>query len=240
MTRYKASALHLLGSASVLFLSFSVIYWVWYPGRLFSAVGGVELLRLLVCVDLVLGPLIMLIIFDAKKKLIKLDVAIVLVCQLGFLGYGVHTIFVARPVYLAFVNDRFYMVRANEIASADQVKATDPTFKSMPYFGPVIVGTQEPSDAKTRNEIVFGSLSGMGIQNLPQYFVSYAKILPQVQAALKTSAELKLIEPEIRPKLQAIEKSHAANPVGFLMMVRRPAPLIAVIQKNTGEILELL
>jgi len=240
MTRYKASVLHLLGSASVLFLSFSLIYWVWYPGRLFSAVGGVELLRLLVCVDLVLGPLIMLIIFDAKKKLIKLDVAIVLLCQLGFLAYGVHTIFVARPIYLAFVDDRFYMVRANEIDATERAKVTDPLFKGTPYFGPVIVGTQEPTDVKTRNEIVFAGLGGMGIQNLPRYYVPYSKVLPHVQAALKSSADLKLIEPSVRAQLQVIEKSHAANPVGFLMMVRRPAPLIAVIQKNTGEILELI
>ncbi len=240
MSRYKASALHLFGSACVLMLAFLLIYRVWFPGKLFSAVGGSDLLRLLAGVDLILGPLVMLIIFDHKKKWLKLDIALVLLCQLGFLGYGLWTIFSARPVYIAFVEDRFYMVRANEVDAADQAKAGNPVFKSLPYLGPVYVGTRQPADQKIRNEIALSGLAGMGIQNLPQYFVPYTDVQQQVKSMAKTSAQLLFLDQASRLRLQEEEKKYAEHPVLFLMLVRKSGPLAVVIRQSTGQVIDII
>jgi len=158
---------------------------------------------------MIIGPVVMLIIFDAKKKYIKLDVVIVLLVQLSFMGYGFWSMFVARPAYLAFVENRFYMVRADEIDTKDLASAKDFQFKNIPKLGPVYVGTKEPSDQKIKNDILFGELVGMGLQNLPQYFVPYQSVRQQVIAAGRTSQHM-VVDLETRHRLKLYEKKNGA------------------------------
>ena len=240
MNRYQAALIHLLASACLLLLSYLFIANVWYPGPFFMAAAGVDLMKLLIGVDLILGPLVMLIIFDARKKLIKLDVAIVILCQAGFLLYGIWSIYSARPVYIAFVENRFCLVRANEIDTADLAKVTNPQFKSLPHFGPAYVGTKEPEDPKAKEDILFGGFGGMGIQNLPQYFIPYADVQPQVKVAAKSAQQLKGITAETRIKLQDYEKRHQPGSVLFLILINKHTPLVAVIDAQSGAIVELI
>ena len=56
-SRWQASGLHLLISASIAALSLVLILGLWFPGALFEAAGGLGLLYLLVGVGVVLRPL---------------------------------------------------------------------------------------------------------------------------------------------------------------------------------------
>lgn len=240
MSRYQAAALHFLGSASVLFLIFALVRWIWYPGPLFFAASGANLIGIVTAVDVVVGPLIMLIIFDAKKKGIKFDVVFILLCQIAFIGYGSWSIFQARPVYIAFVNQGFMLVIANEIEDTDMAKASNPEFKRRPWFGPLTVGTKAPSDEKKREEILFAGIGGMGLQNLPQYYVPYTEVMPQVKQAARPVAELPKISMEDKQRLldfQAQQKNQAVN---FIPMRSKQRHLYAAIDPKTGAILGIL
>ena len=89
LSRLQAFGFHFLASAAVIAIIFSFVKLVWYPHQLFEAANGFDLLKILVLVDLILGPLIMLIIFNPAKKSLKIDVSTVIECQLLLLGYGV-------------------------------------------------------------------------------------------------------------------------------------------------------
>jgi hypothetical protein len=222
---------------SILFL---LIERIWYPGKLFTLAAGFDLLRLIVCVDLVIGPLIMLVIFDAKKKYIKMDVAIILLFQVGFMAYGCWIMFSARPAYFAFVEDRFYLVRANEVDDDSLKLVKDPQFKKIPLAGPIAAGTKEPDDINIRNDIVLSVLGGMGIQDLPQYFVPYSQVQQQVLLAGKTSQNLK-IEQDTKKRVVAYEEKHqGTKPVLFIPMVNKRTPLIVVIDAKTAQIVEII
>jgi len=239
MTRYKAFAIHLLGSILVLSVIFLLIKVVWYPGTLFTFAAGFDLLRLIVIVDLVIGPLIMLVIFNPKKKYIKLDIAILLLCQIGFMAYGCWTMFVARPVYFAFADNSFYLVRANEIDKKDLAQVKDQRFKQIPLWGPIVVGTKEPDDVKIRNDIVLSSLAGMGIQDLPQYFVPYNQVLQHVKSAAKTSRELK-VDHATKQRVTTYEQSNPHKAVLFLPMLNKQALLIAVVDAKTAQFIQAI
>jgi len=239
MNRFRAAALHLLSSALVLLLVFLLIQQVWYPGKLFTLAAGADLLKLIIGVDLIIGPLVMLIIFDAKKKLIKLDVAIVLLLQVAFMGYGLWTMFAARPAFYVFAQDHFYLVRANEIEDKDLKLSRFREFQSIPLFGPEYVGTKQPADIKLRNDIAFGSLAGLGIQNLPQYFVPYEQVLQEVKSSGKTSQKL-MVDFEVKARVTSYEKTHSARPVLFLPMVNKHTPLIVVVDATTAQIVEII
>ncbi|TDK68043.1 TfpX/TfpZ family type IV pilin accessory protein [Sapientia aquatica] len=240
MNRFKASAIHLFGSACVIGVFFLLVRQVWYPGQLFSAAAGAELLRLLICVDVILGPLITLIIFDTKKKKLRQDMFIVLFCQLCFLVYGFWSIFSVRPVYFALVGDQFYMVRANEIDSVDQNRAKNALFRQLPITGPEFVGTIEPDDQKIKNDLVFSSLAGMGLQNLPQYFVPFAQVQPQVRAVAKTSQQFKTITSETRLRLKNYELAHPTSAVAFVPLVFKAGQLFVVVKAGNGEVIEII
>ena len=239
MSRLKAFALHFLGSICVLSLVFILIQQVWYPGKLFTLAAGLDLLKLIIGVDLIIGPLIMLIIFDTKKKSLKFDVVVVLLCQLSFMAYGFWTMFVSRPVYFVFAENRFFLVRANEIDSNDLLKAKSETFKTMPWLGPVYVGTKEPNDVKIKNDIVLSGLSGMGIQDLPQYFIPYEEVAEEVLAASTTSNKLK-VDMETKQRAFDYEKSHPGRHVLFSPMVNKRTPLIVVLDAKTAQVVDLI
>jgi hypothetical protein len=240
MSRYRASLIHLIGSAIVLFLVFLLISQVWYPGVLFAKSAGIKLLMLVACIDLIVGPLITLIVFDAKKRLIKVDMAIILFCQICFMSYGMWTVFSSRPVYIAFTGTNFYMVKANEIEKSALKQVQIEQFKHLPLFGPEFVGTKQPDDLKTRNDIVFAGAGGMGVQNLPQYYIPLVQVQKQIIAAAKKSQQFTLIEPESKKLLAQYEKSHSSIPVSFVLLSYRGFSLFVAVNAKTGEIIEII
>src|SRR5512132_772047 len=102
MNRFKAALIHLGISACIAGATLLFMLTVWYPGPFFKAVGGDGLILILLGVDVAIGPLITLVVFDTRKKSLKMDLAVVALLQLAAFSYGVWTIFEARPVYIAF------------------------------------------------------------------------------------------------------------------------------------------
>lgn len=103
-SRLIAASLHFLASLSIFMLLLLIVIKLWYPQPHFSASGGLQGLTIIALVDLVLGPLITLIIYNVtkpKKELI-IDLSIIILIQLSALFYGMHTVYTQRPVALAF------------------------------------------------------------------------------------------------------------------------------------------
>ncbi len=239
MTRYKAAALHFTGSAFVLLLLFVWVRWVWYPGPLFFAASGVNLLGIITAVDVVLGPLIMLIIFDAKKKSLKFDIAIILICQIGFMLYGAMSIFEARPVYLTFAKNRFHLITANQLEATNLDKVKRPEFTKLPLFGPKIVVAAEPKDPKEQEQIILATSALYGIQHMPQYYVPYDD---QGKALIKQSAlawvNSQRLNDTDRKRWAEYRQAKPGQDVLFIPLVAKTPALFAVIDAKTGEVQE--
>ena len=244
MVRIKAALLHFSASAFILLLVFFAIKFIYYPRALFAAAAGFDVLRLLTIVDVILGPLITLIIFNPLKKNLKYDVCIVVACQLAFMSYGVWSIYSARPVYIAFTGKHFNLVRANEIDEADEVKAISAEFKHRPMLGLKYIGTTEPSDINVKNDLAFAGLMGMGIQNLPQYYVPYDKVIPDVKAQAKSSQQFEKIDNDMRQRLKEYEQKQQkiknAVPIGFVPIINKRFTLFAVVNTATGEVVDII
>lgn len=109
-TRYSAFSYHLFLSLIFFLAIFSIMYFFWFPGALFYAAGGVEGIKIIAAVDMILGPVITLIVYNTKKthrELIR-DLSIILAIQLSCLSYGVYVIHKSRPVSAVLVFDTFY------------------------------------------------------------------------------------------------------------------------------------
>src|SRR5712692_5969992 len=136
VTRWQASGLHLLISIAIAAAVLALMLSLWYPGPLFEAAGGNDLLFILVAVDVVVGPLITLVIFRSGKRGLKFDLAVIGVLQIGALVYGMHAAYLARPVFIVFVVDQFQVASALQLDPEELAKAKYPEFRQAPLGGP--------------------------------------------------------------------------------------------------------
>lgn len=117
--RFVASGFHFLVSLSVFSLLVGILLLFWYPNPYFSASGGWQGLRLVAAVDLVLGPLITLVIFNPQKsrRELSIDIGVVVLIQMAALLWGVKAVYEQRPVAVVFVDTSFYTVPAAAITT---------------------------------------------------------------------------------------------------------------------------
>lgn len=110
--KIKAAGIHL--SISVL-IFFGVLYFIlfeWYPGVLFEAEGAFSGVKLMAAIDLILGPLLTLIIYNHTKgkKEIVFDLSLIATIQVSALIWGGLQVYAERPVAMVMWEGTFYTV----------------------------------------------------------------------------------------------------------------------------------
>lgn len=71
--RIKAFTLHLTISAVIALAVIGVVFYLWYPAPLHTAVGVTQIFLILLAVDVVLGPLLTLLVYKVGKKTLVMD-----------------------------------------------------------------------------------------------------------------------------------------------------------------------
>jgi hypothetical protein len=239
MSRWKAAGIHLLLSAVIAGMVVTFMLTVWYPWPLFEAAGGSELILILVGVDVTLGPLITLIIFKTGKKGLRFDLTVIALLQLGALAYGIHTVYLARPVYIVFTLDRFELVTAKDLYPEDLPKVKREEFKRVPLGRPRYVAAVFPSDPAEKARVVETSIVGKDLQMYPQYYVPYSE---QAQSALEraksVSSILKREHEALDDYLKASGRSQ--DSVKFLPLSAPSVDGIVLLDAVSGAPLKIL
>jgi hypothetical protein len=238
ISRWKAAGIHLAISIAIALAVIAAMFFFWYPTPYFQAMGGGGLLMLVTGVDVVLGPLITLIIFNTKKKSLKFDLMCVAIVQVVALAYGVSTMFQARPVYTVFSKDRFDVVIAADMNDGERAKVNDEAFKSLPLTGPKIAAMETPKDMKEVQRML---ISGVNERAFSQYYVAYESKAKEAAAAAKPFAEWKKTHAASAEKLKAFlaTKAFDETKVGFLPLYTRSEDMTVVLDRQTGKILAI-
>jgi hypothetical protein len=237
--KFKAFAIHFVLTLGLALLAAALIFWVWYPSPFHKMLRGTELFLLVIGIDLALGPLLSLVIYDSRKsrRELLLDYSVVAALQLAALVYGVYVVSGARPAYIAFVGDRFEVVSAAELTDAELAAAPIEKYRSRPRWGPERVATFVPPDK--RNESLFSALDGKDVQVLPRYYVDYGtqigelrkRAVPVEALAHKQPAVASVLN-EARESLTTLGNQVAALPI------RHPRGFWTVlVDTKSGEIL---
>lgn len=195
--RLRAAGLHFLLSLIVVAGSTTLLLTQWYPGPFIHAAGGVKLLAMIAAIDLILGPLLTLIVFDRRKKSLPFDLAVIVALQAGALGYGLFASHEGRPAYQVFAIDRIELLSAAEI-DADEYKLLDPRLKQHDRKGPMLVAARPPTDAQARNELALAAASGVDLKMFLRYYVDYDSQREQILAAALPIAKLEQFNPPQR------------------------------------------
>lgn len=240
--RLRASGIHVMISASIAALCAALVFGVWYPGLLSTASGVTTIFLILLGVDIALGPLITLCIFNKKKPELKRDLAIVGLIQIAALLYGMHTVFIVRPAYLMFTVDRFDLVFANDLDEKKLATASLPEFRSMPLTGPRTATAQMPDSATERTAMMFDSLKGADdLQHLPKYYRPYATASATVIAQAKPLQKLTGYNQQQAADVAALIRKYQDKKmeVGFVPLKGKKKDLVVVISKTDGAIMEI-
>lgn len=168
--RFRAFGFHVLASLAVAALVAVVVLLLWYPWPYRIVSGGQGLLFILMAVDVVIGPLLTLAVFNLNKprKELRRDLLIIVLLQVLALGYGLRTVYLARPAVLALEVDRFRVTTANDVRVSELPEAL-PQYRSLSMTGPELVNTATPTNEQ-RSEAIMLSFSGFDLGARPTYW----------------------------------------------------------------------
>ena len=105
MSRWYAGFYHLLISLFIFALLAGISLTLWYPGFFYSIDGGWEGMRIIIGVDLVLGPLLTTIVFKSGKPGLKFDLTAIGTMQATCLLAGVLIVYSERPLFFVFYDN---------------------------------------------------------------------------------------------------------------------------------------
>lgn len=117
LRRLTAASLHFSISIIIVSFIFLLLIKVWYPEPYFNDSGGWQGIKIVAGIDVVLGPLMTLIVFNPQKRTCELtiDIGIIAAMQVAALLWGVYTMHNQRPVAVVFWEDSFLTVPAQAL-----------------------------------------------------------------------------------------------------------------------------
>lgn len=233
-----AFLIHLGLSACVVGLVAALMLLVWYPQPWFVHDGGWTVFRLILAVDVVLGPLLTLIIYRRGKAGLRRDLTIIAAIQLGALAFGVTTMLQHRPVYVVYAENNFFAVTwaqlrqgTRDMSRLDTLKSgSGPRMLPMAYL-------QLPADAAER-ERLRGAVAQGGplVVSLGDYYRPLT--VADWQAIFRQGPDIEALAREdagIAAALQRFRTTHAGamESIAFVPVVCRNDVLMLAIDKTT-------
>lgn len=154
----------------------------WFPGHLFWLDGGFEGLRLVLVVDLVLGPVLACVIFHPEKSRPKLlfDIVLLALLQFGSMSWGLWQVWQQRPVAMVYGSHRFTTVTPHVMSLQHETAASLRRFS--PHRPPLAYRREPATPAETRRYHGMLLVGGFPPEAQAWLFRPYAASLVQVFA----------------------------------------------------------
>lgn len=235
--RIKAFLIHLGISIVVALAAMALVFGLWYPSPLHTALGVTDIFLLLLAVDVVLGPCLTLVVFKPGKKTLLFDLAVIALLQIAALVYGLYTMAEARPAWLVFAHDRFDVVRVVDI-NTEHIDEAASEYRHPSWFGPQWVALPSFNGTQAQNSLQLQSLlTGNKASTYPALY--------QPLASQKTG---------IRVNALPLERLANYNPTATLEPVLANHPqadswlplstthqdMVVLINKEQGEVVALV
>ncbi len=234
----RASAIHLVLSLIISVLASLLVFGLWYPYPYREISGGRELFFLVTAVDVVIGPLITLVIFNRIKtpRHLVMDFTMVGFLQIAALSYGLWTVFTARPVHLVFEYYRIAVVHAADIDPATLTQAPH-ALQALPLTGPTLLSLRPFKDGEEQLESTMMALNGVPQAAQPALWqpwdLARADILkesrPVAQLKERFGAQMALIDSTIA------STGHSVDTLRYLPLVGRKVGWTVLIDGESTE-----
>lgn len=228
--RLRALGVHLLASSVIFSLFMFVMLTYWYPMPHFEINAGWQGVRIMLLVDMVIGPLLTFFLYNNRKskKELRFDLGLIVIIQAALLVYGIQTVYSQRPI-VQVLSHRGYIAtprRTDMIAQADVnidqvVNALNVEHIHPPLVFSIYENYFKEAEEKKKNlfknkfsqkidESIKGDLN-------PEMIVSRYRAITSVEAwaglpeAQKRSFERIKRDPNMQAELEKYQQKHGDN-----------------------------
>ncbi|MEM7284441.1 MAG: TfpX/TfpZ family type IV pilin accessory protein [Pseudomonadota bacterium] len=235
MNKFKAFAAHLSLSLIVVGLVLGIIVFVWYPDPLFTAMSGWDVVKILIFVDLILGPILTFIVYKPNKPSLRFDLSVIAFIQIAALAYGTFVFFKERPLYLVHAIDVFHIVTASEV---DRNHTRFDELKQIPLVGPRLAIVFLPDSAEERSklteEVVLGGAAD--IERRPEFYRPYEDHLDKVFERTISLSALQNQDEATKKKIARFKEKHAdrLDQMTFVPLKKKYGFMLLAIDKESG------
>jgi len=232
MSKLQAFLIHLSISATVVGFVCALIFFVWYPQPYFEIVGAGSVLKVLIGVDLVAGPLLTLILYRHGKPGLVFDLSVIAVIQLAALLYGTTVIYRERPYYVVFAIDRFEVLARTEIdPEAIRVDA----LRKKPFIGPILTVALMPENEQERQQLLDDVFAGKpDLERRPEYWDVYEKHTAGIIERATPLAQMARERPDARDRINTFIQSRTdGDDLVGLPVIGKKNTLFFVLDKMT-------
>lgn len=187
--RLRAAAIHIGISTVLLAVPLYLIVFRWYPDFHFAVDGGWQGVRLMMAIDLVLGPLLTLIVFNPAKarRLIVLDLSVIGVIQLGAMAWGIYAIHSQHPIAVNFSRGAFHSITAEPL----RIEKTDPqvVLQYSDRRPPLVYVRDAANDDEEARKQLQEFVGGLAEHEDPFFFQPFSANWTLVAGKARTAAE---------------------------------------------------
>jgi hypothetical protein len=244
MTRLKAAGTHLLISATLSTVVICLLLFGWYPLPFFWALGGLMLLVLIIGIDVVMGPVMTLILFNPKKtrRALLLDLSLIAIVQISALVYGLYSGYLSRLVFIVFDGQSFQLVQAGDVAGNFLQETKLPAYKTLPQIGYETAAISVPNDDKAKSDLAFYRALGVGPQSMPNYYVPLIDEPVQIKQAAISTQQLQQQHTALYSKIDSLLTARRMQwqQVAVVPVNARTATYTAVVDPMSGTLLTIL
>jgi hypothetical protein len=239
LERLKASGLHLLICLLIASVVAAVVFFLWYPNPLNAAAGATQFFFLILAVDVVLGPLLTLVVFNRKKASLKLDLAVIATLQAAALVFGVHTMYQGKPAYIALNEDRFFLAFVNDIEPSWYDGPTvNSSFKSSDrLLSPKLAAVKWPVESSARNDLLFSNSSAR-----VDHYIPIEQAADQIRQVSKPFADLNRYNKNRDQELMAVQagwERQGVKELGFVPLRAEQEDMAVLVDRQAGKVLEI-
>jgi hypothetical protein len=232
-SRFTAFAIHLLISAAIFLGLACLVYFVFLPGFLFYSEGGSTILTLIGGVDVILGPLMTLVIYNKTKASLKIDLSLIAAIQILALVYGVYALLSSRPVAVFYAKGEYYITYKSRFNGTEISENKSLHKIKTPTIAITVPEGTLSLDALTLNHTL---TTGSNYFSQEILYSDYKKQIP----FLKSYA----LSPQLAAEYAIISKdSHLANldknQFGFFKFSNGQVASYMVLELNTGKFIAM-
>jgi hypothetical protein len=241
VSKTRAFLTHLALSGLAVGTVVAIVFTVWYPGPFFEATGTSSVLRVLISVDLIVGPTLTAIVFKPGKPGLTFDLCVIATIQITALAYGVTVLYQERPYYMVFALDRFHILAHKDVwpEGADKNGWDD-----KPWIGPRPVFASIPTDVKGQQRLLEETVfeGKPDIEQRPEFWSPYAEHLSAVEKRAEPIEKLRLERADLDNDIDAIirDRGESEESLGWLPVVAKHGDMTAVIDRDDGSIVAVL
>lgn len=236
--RARAALVHLGVSLVAAVAVATLIFYLWYPWPYRILSGGSHLFVLIASVDVVIGPMLTFVIFNRAKpwRELRRDLIVIGLLQMGALLYGVHTMYVARPVALVYEVDRLRVVTDADV-QAGELPQAPPGLRHLPLAGVRLLSTRQARNGDERLKALDMALQGVDVSLRPSFWVAPLGAAEPALARAKSIDTMKKQYPQQTAVIDAAVAEAGVPPaqLKFLPVMARVATWSALVDVATGK-----